>query len=203
MYLLAGDILLYYELINKDRYFNIRLLCMHNNGFVFLSFRKYGTMYIKEFEIRWNDIDANRHLANRAYVEYATHVRMSYLSKQGFNQQLMSKFNIGPVVFYEHIYYFKEVFYGRPVRVSMELSGVSEDGKFFEFRHNYYDHKGRNFAHCEMMGGWVDLKERKLISLPEELNHFFNKIERPKNFKILTQEDTRRYAKTPVDLAEV
>ena len=50
------------------------------------------------------------------------------------------------------------------------------------------------------MGGWISLETRKLIELPEEIAHLFNKVERAKNFKILTKEDTRKYAKKPVDL---
>ncbi|GAA4110687.1 hypothetical protein GCM10022393_07900 [Aquimarina addita] len=157
-------------------------------------------MYLKEFEIRWNDMDANRHLANKAYIEFAAHTRMSFLNETGFDHASLGKFNMGPVVFYEHIYYFKEVFSGKPVRVSLELAGLSEDGTFFEFRHNYYDYKGRNFAHCEMMGAWIDLNTRKLSPLPDEMQLLLAKIERPSDFKILTKEDTRKFAKIPKDL---
>ena len=108
--------------------------------------------------------------------------------------------NIGPVVFYEHIYYFKEVFSDNPVRVSLELGGLSEDGMFFKFFHNYYDHKGQNFAHCEMMGGWIDLKTRKLTGLPDVMLNSLNDVVRAQDFKILTREDTRQYAKKPVNL---
>ncbi|MCX2680578.1 thioesterase family protein [Galbibacter sp. EGI 63066] len=158
-------------------------------------------MYKKEFEIRWNDLDANRHLANKAYVEFAAHTRMSFLVEAGFDLRLLTKLNIGPVVFYEHIYYFKEVFSGKPVTVSLELKGMSEDGKFFEFHHNYYDYKGRNVAHCEIMGAWIDLKTRKLIGLSSEVLQLFDKVERAEGFRVLTKEDTRKYAKTPKDLS--
>ena len=36
-------------------------------------------MFLKEFEIRWNDLDANRHLANIAYISYASDTRMAFL----------------------------------------------------------------------------------------------------------------------------
>lgn len=157
-------------------------------------------MYLKDFEIRWNDIDANRHLANKAYIEFAAHTRMSFLTENGFDQKMLATHNIGPVVFYEHIYYFKEVFAGKPIQVSLELSGLSEDGMFFEFTHNYYDHKGKNFAHSEMMGAWIDLKTRKLISLPKEFYSLLNSVERPDNFRVLTKDDTRKFAKVPKDL---
>ena len=159
-------------------------------------------MYLKEFEIRWNDIDANRHLANKAYIEFAAHTRMAFLNEKGFNQETFGKYNLGPIVFYEHVYYFKEVFVGKPIRVSLELSGISEDGMFFSFEHNYYDHKGKNIARYEMMGAWMDLGTRKLTRLPEEMKTILDEVERPKNFKVLTKEDTRKYAKIPIDLEQ-
>ena len=159
------------------------------------------TMYKKDFEIRWSDIDANRHLANSAYINFMSHTRMAFLMENGFGQQEMAKHNIGPVVFYEHMYYFKEVFAGKPVSVTLQLKGISEDGMYFEFQHDFYDYKGRNFASCEMMGAWIDLKERKLISLPEELYANLSSLERTEDFKILTKEDTRRFGKKPKDLS--
>ena len=41
-------------------------------------------MYLKEFEIRWSDIDANRHLANSAYLNFMSHTRMAFLMELGF-----------------------------------------------------------------------------------------------------------------------
>ncbi len=157
-------------------------------------------MFFKEFEIRWSDLDANRHLANSAYINFMSHTRMAYLGQLGFNQKSMAKHNIGPVVFYEHMYYFKEVFPGKPIKVSLGLQGLSENGMFFEFEHNFYDSKGKNFARCEMMGAWMDLKERKLIDLPQEFLDAFNKMDQDEGFKILTKADTRKFAKIPKDL---
>ncbi|MFD0799098.1 acyl-CoA thioesterase [Maribacter chungangensis] len=157
-------------------------------------------MYLKEFEIRWSDVDANRHLANSAYVNFMGHTRMAFLMEMGFDQRALAKFNIGPVVFYEHIYYFKEVFLGKPVSVSMEIMGLSEDGKFFEFHHDFYDSKGENFAHGEMMGSWIDLKTRKLTGLDPIFLKRFEGVEKSDGFKILTKEDTRRFAKIPKHL---
>jgi len=158
-------------------------------------------MYLKEFEIRWSDVDANRHLANSAYVNFMSHTRMAFLQQLGFDQKTFAENQIGPVVFHEHLYYFKEVFPGRPIRVSLEVAGMSEDGKFFEFHHNFYDSEGKNVAHCEMMGAWISLQTRGLISLPEELLKIFNTVERPEGFRILTKEDTRKFAKVPKDLS--
>ncbi|WP_461532952.1 acyl-CoA thioesterase [Sinomicrobium sp.] len=157
-------------------------------------------MYFKEFDIRWSDIDANRHLANSAYINFMSHTRMSYLTEKGLGQKQLAEHRLGPVVFYEHIYYFKEVFPGKPVRVSLELAGISEDGMFFEFHHNFYDASGRNFAHCEMLGAWIDMTSRQLTGLPEEFLSLLQEIPKTEKFRILTKADTRRYGKEPKDL---
>ncbi|MAM28723.1 MAG: thioesterase [Flavobacteriaceae bacterium] len=159
-------------------------------------------MYIKEFEIRWSDVDANRHLRNSAYIDFMSHTRMSYFGSKGFGQQHLAEMNLGPVALYERMYYFKEAFPGKPLRVSLQLKGLSEKGTFFEFRHNFYDHKGRNLGRCEMLGAWIDLKERKLVPLPEEFYSFLDGIDKTDDFKILTKEDTRKNGQFPEDLEE-
>ena len=157
-------------------------------------------MYLKEFEIRWSDVDANRHMANSAYLNFMSHTRMSFLLEIGFNQKTMSQNNIGPVVFHEHVYYFKEAFLGKPVKVSLELVGLSVDGMFFEFHHNFYDGHGKNFAHCQIMGAWIDLKTRTLTGLGHEFLGAFNKVPKGDGFKVLTKEDTRKFSVRPKDL---
>lgn len=168
---------------------------MHNKKILILA-QNYK-MYKKRFEIRWSDIDANRHLANTAYVNFMSHTRMSFLMENNFGHAEMAEHNLGPVVFYEHIYYFKEVFAGKPVTVTLQLKGISQDGMYFEFVHDFYDHKGRNFASCEMMGAWIDLKERKLTGLPEELFKNLNSLSHTEDFRVLTKEDTRKFGKVP------
>jgi len=158
-------------------------------------------MYKKNFEIRWSDIDANMHLANTAYAEFVTHTRMSFFVEYGFTLQTMINNNIGPVVFYEHMYYFNETYLGTPITVTLEVTGLSEDGKFFRFAHNFYDEKGINLAHCEILGAWMDTQKRILTALPESLSNLTNKFPKSKNFKILTKQDTRKHSKKPIHLS--
>lgn len=160
-------------------------------------------MFLKEFEIRWSDIDANGHLANSAYINFMSHTRMAFFTQYGFSLDEMVKHNLGPVMFYENIYYFKESFIGKPVRVSLQLSGLSDHGKFFRFTHNFYNAKGDNLATCEVMGAFIDLKSRQLCDLPEELLNLADKFPKSDDFKILTKEDTRSHGKRPIPLSQV
>ena len=154
-------------------------------------------MYKKQFEIRWSDVDANGHLANSAYTNFMSHTRMAFFLEFGYSMPSMKKHNVGPVVFYEHMYYFKEAFLGTPITVTMEVSGISDDGMLFMFEHNFYNHKGENLAYCEMQGAWIDLNARKLTALPKPLLDLAHKFPKSESFKVLTKEDTRKYNVRP------
>ncbi len=153
--------------------------------------------YKKTFEIRWSDLDANRHLANSAYQNMMSHTRMGFLVECGFSQKTLLKYAIGPIVFYEHIYYFKEFLAEDVVIVDLKLKGISEDGMFFSFEHDFFNGKGENCARCEMMGSWIDMKTRQLTSLPEHLLKPMEALEKTEDFKLLTKEDTRKHRVFP------
>ncbi len=154
-------------------------------------------IFKKTFEIRWSDLDANRHLANSAYQNFMSHTRMAFLLSNGFTQKELIMHNIGPIVFYEHIYYFRELLPEDKVEVDLKLKGLSKDGMFFNFEHDFYNSDGKNCARCEMMGAWIDMNSRKLVPLPEHLLKPLDKLSKTEDFKILTSEDTRKYCVKP------
>ena len=57
--------------------------------------------------------------------------------------------------------------------------------------------KGENLAYCEMQGGWIDLKARKLTSLPEVFLDLAHKFPKSENYKTLTKDDTRKHGVRP------
>ena len=73
-------------------------------------------------------------------------------------------------------------------------------GTFFEFEHNYYNEKGENLARCEMSGGWINLKSRKLTSLPNDILKKFQTSNKTSSFKEISSKDTRRWNRGPRDL---
>lgn len=159
--------------------------------------------FIKKFEIRWSDLDANRHVANAAYLNFMSHTRMAYLIEHGFGHREMMKLGISPVIFFEHIYYYKELFADKPIFVSLELKGASEDGMLFEFVHGVYDDQGNHHAHCELMGAFIDLKTRSMTSLPEEIReNLFEHVTKTSDFRYLTKADTRLHGRRPINRGE-
>jgi acyl-CoA thioester hydrolase len=158
-------------------------------------------MYLKPVAIRWNDLDANRHLGNTAFISFMSHTRMAFFHDLGFTLEYLNSHGIGPVVFYEHIYYLREVLPGPPVQVSLEIKGLSPDGMFFEFHHNVYDHAGRQVAHARLMGAWMDLNTRRLRAPVEEMNSSFREAAKEDGFRVLSKEDTRPVRIPRKDLA--
>ncbi|MFT5242910.1 MAG: acyl-CoA thioester hydrolase [Glaciecola sp.] len=157
-------------------------------------------MYKKDFEIRWSDVDGNGHLANSAYLNFMSHTRVGFLNDHGFSMKKLIEFGIGPVVFSEQIHYFKESFLSQTLTVTLSVSGLSDDGMFFKFEHNFYNQKGKHVATCDIFGAWMDLKTRSLTILPEYLKALVEKFPKSTNFKVLTKEDTRQSGKKPQDL---
>ena len=90
-------------------------------------------MVEKKYFVQWADLDANWHLANFSYLKYSTDSRMYFFNSIGFTKERLLKLLIGPIVFYEHIYYYKEMQLHDEFTIVNELDGYSEDGRFLEF----------------------------------------------------------------------
>ena len=157
-------------------------------------------MFFKEFEVRWSDVDANRHLANSAYINMMSHARMGILDKIGFNHETMSKLQVGPIVLRESIHYFKEIMPGQKVRVSVQLKELSSDRKFFTFIHRFFLDKGKNVAVGEMTGSWISLIERKIIEPPQIIIDGFDKLSKTDDFTYIDSRSIRLENIFPVHL---
>ena len=156
-------------------------------------------MFKNKYKVLWADLDANWHLANFSYLKYSTDARMSFFDSIGLTKENLLKKELGPVVFYEHIYYYKEILLGNEFYVSVEIDGYSEDKRFGKLIQNFY--KGKiNMARIEILFALMDLKERKLSKFPDDQFEKIKKYPKTKSFKIITKNDTRIDGKLPENL---
>ena len=81
-----------------------------------------------QFSIRWADLDANRHVRNTIFSEFATHTRFRLLEANGFPQARFESLHFGPVMFREEIRYRRELVFGDEATVSVIAAGLSDDG---------------------------------------------------------------------------
>lgn len=146
--------------------------------------------YYHKFEVRWRDIDANKHLANSAYVEYCAQTRMSFMGKHKMGLKELTRWGIGPVILHERFSFFKEIYMDQEVFVTLEIDGVSEDGSIYQFLHKFYLPDGTHCATSEAFGVWIDMMLRKSTTPPDEIMEILNQF-RTENTKVFTREDIK------------
>ena len=157
-------------------------------------------MFTKKYSVLWPDLDANWHLANHSYIKYSADARMSFFDSIGLTKDKLEAHMRGPVVFYEHMYYYKELKLEDEFIVSVEVDGYSDEGSFGRLLQNFYSPNGVNLARLELIFGFIDLKTRTLSKFPDNEFEKFKTSYKTKSFKIMTKDDTRISGKTPLDI---
>lgn len=157
------------------------------------------SVYYHKFEVRWSDIDANRHLANSSYVEYCAQTRMAFMTKNKMGLKELNRWGIGPVILHERYSFFKEVYMDQEVYVSLEIDGFAEDGSIYQFLHKFYLPDGTHLATSEAFGVWIDMMLRKSTTPPDDILEVMNQFKSP-NHKVFTKEDIKALPFRPENL---
>lgn len=141
--------------------------------------------YRKQFTIRWSECDLNGHVRNTAYSEFGIETRLGCLAEQGFAYAQMVEHGIGPVIQREEIDYLHELHLGDTIAVDFKALGFSPEGGRFKFSHDFYVPNGKRVARIVILGGWLDLRRRRLTAPPPELARVMESIERGAPFEEL------------------
>lgn len=144
-----------------------------------------GEIFEKQFQVGWRDVDPNGHVANMVYLEYAVDTRIAFFASQGFSPMHFVKFGFGPVIKSDFVEYFREVLMLDELRVTNENGGHSEDFSRFRVINNIYKTSGELAARVTTIGGWLNLKERKLMEPPLELKQAWLALYRTDDFEEL------------------
>ena len=125
--------------------------------------------YAKRFEVRWSDLDMNRHMRNTAYAEYAIDVRVCFLRDHGFGFAEFGRRGIGPVILREEASYTREVLAGDTIEVDFRVAGLASDGSRWRVEHRVLRGDGKTAAVLRVEGVWMDLGTRRPVPPPPEL----------------------------------
>ncbi len=145
----------------------------------------------KLFEAGWRHVDPNGHVANMVYLEYAVDTRIAYFASKGFAPMEFQRFRIGPVIKSDLVEYFREVKMLDKVTVTMENGGVSPDSSRFRVVNNFYKEDGTHAARVTSIGGWLNLKLRKLIEPPGALKTAWAQLTKTEDFEELSSSVNR------------
>ena len=138
-------------------------------------------MFQKTLVAGWGDMDFNAHMRNTAYLDKSADVRMMYFAEHGFPMSEFMRLQLGPVVMRDQIEYFRECRLLDEITVSFEMAGLSEDASRMNLRNTFY-REGVLCARVTSLGGWFDLRQRKLTVPPPELADLLRSLARTEDF---------------------
>lgn len=122
-----------------------------------------------EFQVAWGDLDTNGHMANAAFLDYATQARFLFFSANGFEPADFRRHGVGPVIATDRIRYRRELLFLERFEVDYFVGAIAEDGARFTIRNRFF--RGDELcAEIETDGAWFDLKERRVVPPPAELD---------------------------------
>ncbi len=142
-------------------------------------------VFRQEFRAGWGSMDFNGHMRNTAYLDLSADTRMLYFDAQGFSMREFERRLIGPVVRRDEIEYFREVRMLDSVTVELRLAGLSDDGSHFSLENRFLRADRQVAAVVHSSGGWLDLKQRRLIAPPKTLFSLIAELENTDDFKKL------------------
>lgn len=141
--------------------------------------------YEERFDLRWSDLDANRHVRNTVFSELATHTRFRMLEASGFPQPRFEQARFGPVMFREEIRYRRELVFGERVTVNVLFAGLSDDGSHWRVHQEVTRVNGKQAGILTIDGAWIHLDTRKLVAPPHELLEVLRSLPRTNDWEPL------------------
>ena len=142
-------------------------------------------IFERKFSVGWRDVDPNGHVANMVYLEYAVDTRIAFFDSCGFPPSNFLTHGFGPVIKSDHTEYFREAVMLDELRVTIENGGFSEDGSRFRVINSIYKEDSELAARVTSIGGWLNLKERRLMPAPEAIKQAWSKLPRTEDFEEL------------------
>ncbi|MER5945751.1 acyl-CoA thioesterase [Streptomyces sp. NPDC001904] len=117
-------------------------------------------------EVRGYETDAQGHLNQAVYLQYAEHARWELLRRTGIDQRDLLARGVGPVVLETNIRYLRELHAGDAVDVECVFEWG--EGKTFRVHQAIRKTDGTLSAEITAVGGVLDLERRKLLADPKE-----------------------------------
>ncbi|MGW0905708.1 acyl-CoA thioesterase [Streptomyces sp. NPDC002853] len=116
--------------------------------------------------VRGYETDAQGHLNQAVFLQYAEHARWSVLRAAGIEQADLLAKGVGPVALENTIRYFSELRAGDEVEVTCEF--IWGERKTFRIEQHVRKADGTRAAEVQAVGGLLDLNERRMVADPRE-----------------------------------
>jgi acyl-CoA thioester hydrolase len=138
-----------------------------------------------DLQVRWSDIDANRHLRHSVYYDYGALCRMEALSGTGLTTQKLEELAIGPVLFREEAVFRREILFDDNIRITLEILKATADYSRWSFRHQIIKHDDALAATIQVDGAWIDMHKRKLAMPDAFVQNVFSLLPKSQDFQLI------------------
>lgn len=139
-------------------------------------------LFTKNLDVRWADVDANRHMRHSAYADFGAFARVGFFEAHGYDMQRFAELDIGPILFREELIYRREIMMFENISITCRIAGLSKDAERWTIYHELLKADGQLAATIHVDGAWIDLPTRKLCAPPLELAHTMLSLEKTPDF---------------------
>jgi acyl-CoA thioester hydrolase len=136
-------------------------------------------------QVRWSDIDQNRHLRHSAYYDYGATVRIDCFSKHGLTNLKFEELRIGPILFREEAIFKREIKFEDSVTIDLMVTKATPDFSRWSIRHHFYKADGTLSAIINLDGAWIDVLKRKLAVPDLFIQKVFDDFPKAQDFEII------------------
>jgi acyl-CoA thioesterase FadM/uncharacterized protein YndB with AHSA1/START domain len=134
--------------------------------------------FVREFEVRWADVDPNMHLRASVYTDLADATRVAYFNEHEYPFTKLLEERVGPVLFSVESEFYREVLLGETIRVNLVVEAERSRRRKWTLRHEFWNVRGKKVAHLRVHGAWLDLDARRVTEPPERLRAVIDTIPR-------------------------
>ncbi len=143
--------------------------------------------YSLPYEVRWTDIDANRHVRYSAYIDAAAELRYRFLTEHNLPPEAFNKLGAGLVYTSLIVNFFREVFLGETLTVTYLLTGLSPQGIRWKVQHDFLKANGKKAVTVALEGTMLNLSTRQPTVPSPEILTVFQQVPRSKDFEVLSE----------------
>jgi len=136
-----------------------------------------------DYRAQWRDMDFNQHMANSAFLDYASNTRMLFFDSMGFTAATFAERQLGPVVLEDRLRYTREIRLLEPFSVDFLSVAGAADGRRFTVRNRFTTAAGGLCATVESTGLWFDLAARRPVAPPDDLRVAFSQLARSDDYE--------------------
>ena len=137
-------------------------------------------------QVRWSDIDQNRHLRHSAYYDYGATARIACFSEHGLTNLKFEELRLGPILFREEAVFRREIKFEDKITIDMVVTKALPDFSRWSVRHHFYREDQTLCAVLNMDGAWIDIVQRKLTVPEPFVQKIFDDFPKDASFEWLT-----------------